>query len=83
MPDHIHFILQLNPTPQNAPTLPSVVGAYKSLVAVAWLRHIETNNLIEYPGKIWQSNFYERIVCKSELEEKRRYIRNNPIRRKR
>ena len=82
IPDHIHFILRLNPTPQNAPTLGSVVGAYKLLVAVAWLRHIETNNLIEYPGKIWQSNFYERIVRKSELEEKRRYIRNNPTRRK-
>ena len=49
MPDHIHFILWLNYAEQNTPTLGSVVGAYKSIAAVTWLRHIETNNLIPIP----------------------------------
>jgi REP element-mobilizing transposase RayT len=82
MPDHIHFILWLDHTQPNAPTLGSVVGAYKSLVSVTWIRHIESHNIIEYPGHIWQNNFYERIVRKSELERTRLYIRNNPTRRK-
>ncbi len=82
MPDHIHFILWLDYAQQTTPTLGSVIGAYKSLVAVAWLRHIESNNLIQYPGRIWQRNYYERVVRISELEQTRLYIRNNPTKRK-
>ncbi len=82
MPDHIHFILWLNDVQQNTPTLGSVVGAYKSIAAVAWIRHIETNNLIQYPGHIWQRGYHERIVRIAELEQTRLYIRNNPTKRK-
>ena len=82
MPDHIHFILWLNYAQQNAPNLWSVVGAYKSIAAVAWIRLIETNNLIQYPGRIWQKGYHEHVIRISELEQTRLYIRNNPIKRK-
>ena len=82
MPDHIHFILWLDYAQQNTPTLGSIIGAYKSIAAVAWLRHIESNNLIQYPGRIWQRNYYERVIRISELEQTRLYIRNNPTKRK-
>jgi REP-associated tyrosine transposase len=82
MPDHIHFILWLDFAQQNTPTLGSVVGAYKSIAAVAWIRHIETNNLIQYPGRIWQRGYYEHVVRIAELEQTRLYIRNNPTKRK-
>ena len=81
MPDHIHFILWLNNKQKDAPTLGRVVGAYKSLTAVAWLRHIKSNNM-ECSGRIWQGNFYERIIRISELEKTRAYIRNNPTKQK-
>ena len=35
MPDHLHFIIWLNKTQQNPPAIWSVIGAYKSIVAVA------------------------------------------------
>ncbi len=82
MSDHMHFIIWLDGTVEKAPTLGAVVRAYKSLTAVAWLRYIEENNIIEYPGRFWQRGFYERIVRISELESKRQYIRDNPVKQK-
>ena len=82
MPDHIHFIFWLNKIQGNALPLWSIIGAYKSIVAVIWLRHIETNNLIQYPGRIWQKGFHEHVIRISELEQTRLYIRNNPLKLK-
>ena len=78
MPDHVHFILWLDSSQKDSPTLGRVIGAYKSIVAIAWLDHIKTNNL-QCSGRIWQRNYYERIVRMSELEKTRAYIRNNPV----
>src|SRR5713101_6558081 len=36
MPDHVHFIIQLEGNIEKAPTLGRVIGAYKSLTTVAW-----------------------------------------------
>jgi len=81
MPDHIHFILWLNIThynsQENIPTLGDVIGAYKSIIAVSWLKHIKSNKL-ECSGRIWHRNYYERIIRIPELEKTRAYIRNNP-----
>ena len=77
MPDHIHFILWLDGKIENVPALGSVVGAYKSLTTVAWLRHIKSAGL-ECSGLIWQRNYYERVIRIEELEKTRQYIRNNP-----
>jgi REP element-mobilizing transposase RayT len=62
-----------------APRLPAIVGAFKSLTAQAWLRHMrETGKNMN--GKIWQKNYYARVIRnKQELEEIRRYIKNNPF----
>ena len=79
MPDHIHFIIELEGNVENPPTLGNVVGAYKSLAAVAWLRHIETTGM-ECSGRIWERNYYERVIRDvNELEQTRQYIRNNPF----
>jgi putative transposase len=81
MPDHIHLILWLNNThnnPQeNTPKLGDVIGAYKSIISVSWLKHIKSNKL-ECAGRIWHRNYYERIVRIPDLEKTRAYIRNNP-----
>jgi putative transposase len=78
MPDHVHFIIWLNGIVEHAPALGAVVGAYKSLTTVAWLRHIEAAKL-QYAGRFWQRNYYERCIReKGELEQTRQYIRNNP-----
>ncbi len=87
MPDHIHFILWLDGTTkrdgttESAPTLGSVVGAYKSLTTVTWLHHIKATG-IEASGRLWHKNYYERVIRNDELEDTRQYIRNNPTKSK-
>lgn len=78
MPDHVHGILWLDGAREDPPTLGKVVGAYKSLTTVAWLRHIEATGIASY-GRFWQRNYYERFIRDNqELEQTRQYIRNNP-----
>jgi REP element-mobilizing transposase RayT len=79
MPDHIHFIIWLEGNVEKPASLGDVVGAYKSLTTVAWLRHIKASGM-ECSGIIWQRNYYERDIRDAdELENTRQYIRNNPI----
>jgi putative transposase len=78
MPDHVHFIIWLDGTGEKPPTLGAVVGGYKSLVANAWLRYIEENRLLQYPGRIWHRNYFEKVVRIDALEATRSYIRDNP-----
>ncbi len=78
MPDHIHFIIELEGNVEKPATLGDVTGAYKSLTTVAWIRHIKATGM-ECSGIIWQRNYYERdIRDANELEQTRQYIRNNP-----
>ena len=82
MPDHLHFILRLEGNVENAPTLGRVIGAYKSLTTVVWLRHILANNM-ECSARLWQRDYFEHVIRDAqELEQKRHYIRNNPIKLK-
>ena len=79
MPDHIHFILWLEGNVENPAKLGDIVGTYKSITTVAWLRHIQAARM-ERPGILWQHNYYERVIRDSaELEKTRQYIRDNPI----
>ena len=78
MPDHIHFIVQLAATGAEASTLAQIVGAFKSLVAVSWSRHLRAVGMAS-SEKLWQRNYYEHIIRDDlDLETKRDYIRNNP-----
>jgi len=80
MPDHVHFILWLSANVPERITLGQVIGAYKSLTSVKWLKHIEMTGLNEQ-GKFWQRNYMERVIRnKDELTRIREYIRNNPLR---
>lgn len=91
MPNHIHGVISVGATlavardsqSQNragvnpAPTLGQIIGSYKSIV----VRHsidIATSNKREI-GKMWQRNYYERIIRdRGELDRIRAYIANNP-----
>ncbi len=79
MPDHVHFIVRLEGNVEKPTTLESVVGTYKSLTTVAWLRHIKATGM-ERAGIIWQRRYHDHgIRDKKELEETRQYVRNNPL----
>ncbi len=79
MPDHIHFILWLNPEPATRVSLGTTVGAYKSLTARAILEHMRAKGQ-PHQEKMWQRGYAERIIRNdAELQQKRTYIENNPI----
>ena len=83
MPDHVHFLLWLDSTQAKRLTLGNVVGVYKSLTTVLWLQHLKAvGKDMRYPSRIWQDNYYERVVRTDELEQTRQYIRNNPTKGK-
>ena len=79
MPDHIHFILWLTSHEGNVPTLGQVVGAYKSLTGRAALNYLRRQRHI-LANQFWQRGYYEHVIrSEFELQQKRAYIRNNPL----
>lgn len=91
MPNHLHGIVVINEQDQSGqcvavkrvgarptPTLGAVVGAFKSMSIHDVLVHIEENRL-DMIGKIWQRNYFERVIRNErDLDNIRTYIRNNP-----
>ena len=64
-----------------APTisLGDVVGIFKSISTHQHAMHVKANNWHPFPGRLWQRNYYERIVRnESEMHRIRQYIINNP-----
>ena len=79
MPDHLHFILWLQPDAKERPTLSTIVQAYKSLSAHEWQNHALAHRL-EEKIDIWQRSFYDSIIRDDlSLETIRFYIQNNPL----
>ena len=84
MPDHVHFIVWLNADELNidgkkGPTLGGVVGAFKSVTSVTWLKYVQANKL-DCVARFWQRGYIEHVIRNDfELDQRRAYIRNNPI----
>jgi hypothetical protein len=65
----------------SAQSLGDVVCAFKSRVVNAYIARVKAGEWPPFPGKIWQRDYYERIVRNAEAEEKiGGYIRRNPWR---
>lgn len=80
MPNHIHGILIVNKKSGASPdtTISNIVGGFKSISAVEYLKFIKQKNL-NISGKIWQRSFYDHIIRDDEsLNKIREYIHNNP-----
>src|SRR5690242_12882565 len=81
MSNHIHGIIWLDGSVGHASTLSQVVGAYKSLTTTAWLRYNKSIGSI-CSKHLWQRNYYDHIIRNDQdLEEKRQYILNNPMKK--
>jgi len=60
-------------------TLGDIIGAFKSTTTHKYIQGIKTNNWPWFAGKLWQRNYYERIIRNNqELNRIRLYIQNNP-----
>ena len=64
-----------------APTasLGDVVGIFKSISTHEYAMNVYANKWRPFPGKLWQRNYYERIIRNEiEMNRIRQYIINNP-----
>jgi REP element-mobilizing transposase RayT len=56
-----------------------VVHRFKSLTTARYRHGVNENNWPPFAGRMWQRNYYERIIRgDKELAAVREYIRNNP-----
>lgn len=92
MPDHVHGILIINDgckgTACRAPTneqfgqpvpgsIPTIIRSFKSAAS----QRIGRGAVCQFQSKLWQRNYWERIIrSDDELRATRRYIQNNPMR---
>jgi len=60
-------------------SLGNIIGAFKSITTHEYIQNIKTNNWHWFAGRLWQRNYYERIIRNNqELNRIRQYIINNP-----
>ena len=60
--------------------LPKMIQWFKTMPTNAYIRGVNNNCWPPFPGKLWQRNYYERIIRnEGELHNTRQYIRDNPM----
>ncbi|MCL4261704.1 MAG: transposase [Anaerolineae bacterium] len=83
MPNHFHGNLLILETglnaKQNPVVLGNMVGAFKSISTHQYIQGVQEQGWEPFKKRLWQRNFYERIIRNErELEAIRTYIINNP-----
>jgi REP element-mobilizing transposase RayT len=77
MPNHFHGIIWLEES--NNIILGQIIGAFKCFTTTAYIKGVRDLNWPPFQRRLWQRNFYERIIRDDkELEDSRRYILDNP-----
>lgn len=67
--------------PTGTMSLPDVVHRFKSLTTARYRRGILHGRWLPFPGRLWQRNYYERVIRDdAELHRIRQYIIDNPAR---
>ena len=60
-------------------SLGRILQAFKSMTTVEYIRGVQQSNWRPFPGRLWQRNYYERIIRnEAELDAARKYITENP-----
>lgn len=90
-PDMFYGRLDLNESKQGQPrgvtptkksqtlSLPDIVHRFKTMTTKRYIDGVNKNNWPCFPGRLWQRNYWERVIRNDqELQDTREYIRNNP-----
>jgi REP element-mobilizing transposase RayT len=81
MPDHMHGIIWLQPSGDDAPALGMVMQWFKTMTTNAYIRGVRDHGWPAFDRRVWQRDYYERIVRdEAALERVRAYIAANPAR---
>lgn len=60
--------------------LRDIIQWFKTMTTNEYIRGVKKYGWIGFPGKLWQRNYYEHIICnEKELNRIRKYIIDNPI----
>lgn len=66
--------------PTNTKTVGNIVGAFKSLTTVEYIRNVKLGKLPPFEKSVWQRNYWEHIIRDDEdLNRIREYIINNQL----
>jgi putative transposase len=59
--------------------LPRILQWFKTMTTNEYIRNVERNGWQPFNGKLWQRNYYERVIRNdNELNRARQYIIDNP-----
>ena len=57
-----------------------MIGAFKSITTVAYIRGVKTRNWQSFERKLWQRNYWEHIIrTEKSYQTISAYIINNPL----
>lgn len=63
-----------------APTVGHVMNWFKTMTTNAYIKGVKTADWSPFHGRLWQRNYYERIIrSDAELNAARKYIEENPL----
>ncbi len=78
MPDHIHFILFIRKS--GVVNLSDLICWFKTMTTNEYIKGVKENRLDPFEKRLWQRGYYEHIIRNTEdLNEKRKYIAENPV----
>jgi putative transposase len=64
---------------RGAPTLGNIMDWFKTMTTNNYIRRIEQNHWPPFEKRLWQRNYYERVIRdEAEMDRIREYIQNNP-----
>ena len=91
MPNHFHGIIAIvgvalcgrpdnvNRDKEGHPTLGDIMDWFKTMTTNGYITGVKQNDWPPFPGRLWQRNYYERVIRNDdELCDTREYIANNP-----
>ncbi len=89
MPNHIHLIIFIMNTvvagehtgsPIRYNNIPQIVQWFKTMTTNEYIRNVKQNNWKPFDRKLWQRNYYDRVIRnEKELDKIRKYIFENPL----
>ncbi|MBR5827382.1 MAG: transposase [Clostridia bacterium] len=78
MKDHIHLIVFIND--QTETSLPVIMEWFKTMTTNEYIKGVRAQKFEAFEKKFWQRSYNDHIIRnEKDLEEKRQYILNNPI----
>ena len=77
MPNHIHLIIFIM---NSAHGVPQIIQWFKTMTTNEYIRNVKQSNWKPFDKKLWQRNYYDRIIRnEKELDKIRKYVFENPL----